>query len=69
MNANTRSRLHTTTLVALIWLTAGAAAAHETVMNSGMMENGVWYGFGGIWLTVLALASVGAVLFALLRRR
>lgn len=69
MNTNSRSRLHTMTLIISIWLTAGATATHETMMNKGMMENGIWYGFGGIGLTLLCIAVIGVVLFAVLRRR
>lgn len=69
MNANLKSCLLTTTLVTAILLTAGAKAAHKTMVNSGMMESGQWYDFGGIWLTVSAIAAIGVGLFVTLRQR
>ena len=39
------------------------------MMDGGTMGNGHWYGTGGVWLPVLAIVVVGAVLFAVLRRK
>ena len=69
MYTNSKSRLVTAIFLTATWLLTAAAIAQESMMNHGMMENGHWFGFGGIGLSMLAIAIVGAVLFALLRRR
>ena len=70
MDATIKSRLFTTLLVAAAaLLPVGGAMADGTNMNGGMMGNGHWYGTGGVWLPVLAIVVVGAVLFAVLRRK
>jgi hypothetical protein len=50
-------------------LPVGRVMADGTPMNGGMMDNGHWYGTGGVWLPVLAIVVVGAALFAVLRRK
>ena len=70
MDTITRSRLSTAVLtVAAMLLPVGAAIAQEGMMDGGRMGNGHWYGTGGVWLPVLAIVVVGAVLFAVLRRK
>jgi hypothetical protein len=70
MDTITDSRLSTALLaVAATLLPVGTAMAQTTMMDSGTMGNGHWYGTGGVWLPVLAIVVVGAVLFAVLRRR
>ena len=70
MDTTIKSRLSDTLLVAAAaLLPVGGAMADGTNMNGGMMGNGNWYGTGGGWLPVLAIVVVGAVLFAVLRRK
>lgn len=70
MDTITRSRLSTAVLtVAAVLLPVGAAIAQGGMMDGGGMGNGHWYGTGGVWLPVLAIVVVGAVLFAVLRRK
>ena len=69
MVTNSKSRLVTATLLTAAWLLAAAAIAQRSLMNHGMMESGLWFGISGIWVSVLAIALVGAMLFAVLRRR
>jgi hypothetical protein len=70
MNTTIRPRLTTALLVAAaVMLPVGDAIADWAPMNGGMMGNGNWYGTGGVWLPVLTIVVVGAVLFAVLRRR
>ena len=70
MDTITRSRLSTAVLtVAAVLLPVGAAIAQGGMMDGGRMGNGHWYGTGGVWLPVLAVVVVGAVLFAVLRRK
>jgi hypothetical protein len=70
MNTIADSRFSTALLaVAATLLPVGTAMAQTTMMDSGTMWNGHWYGTGGVWLPVLAIVVVGAVLFAVLRRR
>ncbi|MCJ7452213.1 MAG: hypothetical protein MUO39_07025 [Steroidobacteraceae bacterium] len=70
MNTTIKPRLTTALLVfATVLLPVGDAIADWAPMNGGMMGNGNWYGNGGVWLPVLAIVVVGAVLFAVLRRR
>lgn len=70
MNTTLASRL-STALIAVVatLLPVGGAMADRTAMNGGMMGNGNWYGTGAVWLPVLAIVIVGAVLFAVLRRK
>jgi hypothetical protein len=56
-------------IVAAMLLPVGAAIAQGAMMDGGTMGNGHWYGTGGVWLPVLAIVVVGAVLFAVLRRK
>ena len=71
MNMITDSYFSTPLLiVASTLIPLGAAMAQTTMMESGTMGNGHWYGNGGeVWLPVLAIVVVGAVLFAVLRRK
>lgn len=70
MDTITRSRISTAVVVvASIWLPIGAAIAQGGMMDGGGMGSGHWYGGGGVWLPVLAIVVVGAVLFAVLRRK
>ncbi len=70
MGTTIKSRLSTAFLIVVaILVPVGGAMADATPMNGGMMGNGHWYGTSGVWLPVLAIVVVGAVLFALLRRR
>lgn len=57
-------------VAAAVLLPVGPAAAQGGPTGGGMMGNGHWYGTGGgVWLPVLAIVVVGAVLFAVLRRK
>ena len=56
-------------VVASLLMPVGAAMADGTTMGGGTMGNGNWYENSGVWLPVLAIVVVGAVLFAVLRRR
>lgn len=69
MYTNSKSRLVAAFLLTTTWLLAAASIAQAAMTNNGMMENGHWFGIGGIWLSLFAIAVVGAVLFAVLRRR
>ena len=71
MDTLIKTRLSSALLfVAAMVLPVGAAMAQGTMMDNGTMGNGHWYGNGGgVWLPVLAIVVVGAVLFAVLRRR
>jgi hypothetical protein len=70
MDTRIKSRISTAlpVIVAML-LPVGRAMADGTPMNGGMMDNGHWYGTGGVWLPVLAIVVVGAALFAVLRRK
>ena len=70
MNTITKSRLSIAVLaVATMLLPVSAAIAQGGMMDGGTMGNGHWYGTGGVWLPVLVIVVVGAVLFAVLRRK
>jgi hypothetical protein len=70
MDAIIRSRLASARLIVpAILLPFGAAMAQGTMMGGGEMGAGHWYGSSGVWLPVFAIAVVGAVLFAVLRRK
>ena len=56
-------------VVSLMLMPASGAMADWTPMNGGMMGNGHWYGNGGAWLPALAIIVLGAVLFAVFRRK
>ena len=66
-----KPRLSTALLVvAGMLLPVGAAMAQGGPTGGEMMGNGHWYGYGGgAWLPVLVVVLVGAVVFAVLRRR
>jgi hypothetical protein len=46
-----------------------AAIAQGAMMDGGTMANEHWYSTGGVWLPVLAIVVMGAVLFAVVRRK
>ncbi len=69
MYTNSKSRLVAATFLTATWLLAAAAIAQDSMMSNGMMESGSWLGITGLWVGVLTIAVVGAVLFAVLRRR
>lgn len=70
MDTIIRSRLSTAVLtVAAMLLPVGAAIAQGGMMDGGRMGSGHWYGSAGVWLPALAIVVVGAVLFAVLRRK
>lgn len=70
MDTTIRSRLSTSLRVVVAkMLPVSGAMADGAPMNGGMMGSGHWYGTGGVWLPVLAIVVVGAVLFAVLRRK
>lgn len=70
MDTLRHSRLSAVLLgVAAMLLAAGAAIGQGTMMGGGTMGNGHWYNTGAVWLPVLAVVAVGAVLFAVLRRK
>ena len=56
-------------VVSLMLIPVSGAMADRTPMNGGMMENGNWYGTGGVWLPALVIIVLGIVLFAVLRRK
>jgi hypothetical protein len=70
MDMITNSRFSTAVLiVTAMLLPVDAAIAQGAMMDGGTMGNEHWYSTGGIWLPVLAIVVVGAVLFAVLRRK
>jgi len=70
MDTTVESRLSTALLVVVaILLPAGGAMADWNSMNGAMTGNAHWYGSGVAWLPVSAIVLVGAVLFAILRRK
>jgi uncharacterized membrane protein len=70
MDMTTRPRFATTLLIAAAsLLPVGAAVAQATTTGGEMMRNEHWYGYGGGWLPALAIVVMGAVLFAVLRRK
>jgi hypothetical protein len=70
MDKITSSRFSTAVFtVTAVLLPVGAAIAQGGMMDGGGMGNGHWYGSGGVWLPALAIVVVGAVLFAVLRRK
>lgn len=56
-------------IACLMLMPISGAMADSTPMNGGMMGNGNWYGNGGVWLPALVVIVLGAVLFAVLRRK
>lgn len=50
-------------------LLVSSAMADMTPMNGDTMGNGHWYSTGGFWLPAFAVVVVGAVLFAVPRKR
>ena len=69
MYTNSKSRLVAATLLTATWLLAAAVIAQDSMMTHGMMESGPWFGLSGLWVGVSAITIVGAVLFAVLRRK
>ena len=70
MDTITSSRLSTAVLIiTAMLLPIDAAIAQGVMMDGGTIGNEHWYGTGGVWLPVLAIVVVGAVLFAVLRRK
>lgn len=53
----------------LVLMPVGVALADGMQMNGGTMDNGNWYGGGGVWLPVLAVVVLGLVLVAVLRKK
>ena len=64
-----RVLVRTLGVASLILLPVSGAMADSTPMNGGMMGNGNWYGAGGAWLPALFIVVVGAVLYAVLRKK
>ena len=70
MDTITSSRFSTAVLiVTAMLLPVDVAIAQGAMMDGGTMGNGHWYGTGGAWLPVLAIVVMGAVLFAVVRRK
>ena len=70
MDTITSSRLSTAVLIiTAMLLPIDAAIAQGAMMDGGTMGTEHWFGTGGVWLPVLAIVVVGAVLFAVLRRK
>jgi hypothetical protein len=70
MDTITRSRFPTAVLIVTsMLLHVDVAIAQGAMMDGGPMGNGHWYGTAGVWLPVLAIIVVGAVLFAVQRRK
>jgi hypothetical protein len=70
MDSTNKPRFSNTLLIAATSsLPVGAAMAQGGPTGGEMTGNGHWYGTGGVWLPVLAIVVVGAVLFAVLRRK
>jgi len=61
--------LRTLGVVSLLLMPTSGAMADWPSMNGGMMGNGDWYGSGGVWLPALVIIVLGAVLFAVLRKK
>jgi hypothetical protein len=56
-------------VVSALLLPASGAMAEWPSMNGGMMGDGNWYGSGAVWLPALVIIALGAVLFAVLRKK
>ena len=70
MDTITSSRLSTAVLIiTAMLLPIDAAIAQGAMMDGGTMANEHWYSTGGVWLPVLAIVVMGAVLFAVVRRK
>lgn len=71
MDTSIKTRFSSALLfLAAMVLPVGGAMAQGTMMDNGTMGNGHWYGYGGgPWIPVLVVVVVGAVLFAVLRRK
>ena len=70
MDATIRPRLSSARLIVPVMLMpVGAAMAQGTMMGGGEMGTAHWYGSNGAWLPLFAIVVVGAVLFAVLRRK
>jgi hypothetical protein len=70
MDTIIRSRFPTAVLIVTsMLLHVDVAIAQGAMMDGGTMGNGHWYGTAGVWLPVLAIIVVGAVLFAVQRRK
>lgn len=61
--------LRTFGVVSLQLLPVSGAMADWPSMNGGMMGDGNWYGSGVVWLPALVIIVLGAVLFAVLRKK
>lgn len=64
-----RVLVRTLGVASLMLMPVSGAMADSTSMNGGMMGNGNWYGTGGVWLPALLIVVLGAVLYAVLRRK
>lgn len=64
-----RVLVRTLGVASLMLMPVSGAMADSTSMNGGMMGNGNWYGIGGVWLPALLIVVLGAVLYAVLRRK
>jgi hypothetical protein len=64
-----RVLVRTLVLASLMLMPVSGAMADSTPMNGGMMGNGDWYGNGGVWLPALLIVLLGAVLYAVLRKK
>jgi hypothetical protein len=69
MFTNSKSRLVGATLLTAAWLLTAAAIAQRSLMHHGLLENGPWFEVGAVEVSLLTIVLVGAVLFAVLRRR
>ncbi len=70
MDPHTKNILVRTLGVApFLMMPVSAAMADWPSMNGGMMGNGNWYGSGAVWLPALVIIALGAVLFAVLRKK
>ena len=62
-------RVRTLGVLSLLLMPVSGAMADWPSMNGGMMGNGNWYGSGDVWLPALVIIVLGAVLFAVLRKK
>jgi hypothetical protein len=64
-----RVLVRTLVLASLMLMPVSGAMADSTPMNGGMMGSGNWYSTGGVWLPALLIVLLGAVLYAVLRKK